>query len=45
MAVYEYKTKIRYNDINEWNELSDRGLLNILSEAARKSLRKSSAME
>lgn len=34
MAVYEYKTKIRYNDINEENELSDKGLLNVLSEAA-----------
>lgn len=34
MSVYEYKTRIRYNDINEGNELSDKGLLNILSEAA-----------
>ncbi len=34
MAVYEYKTQIRYNEINENNELSDKGLLNILSEAA-----------
>ncbi len=34
MAVYEYKTQIRFNDINENNELSDKGLLNILAEAA-----------
>ena len=34
MAVYEYKTRIRFNDINENNELSDKGLLNILAEAA-----------
>lgn len=34
MAVYEYKTEIRYNDINEKNEMSDKGLINILSEAA-----------
>ena len=34
MAIYEYKTQIRYNDITEGNELSDKGLLNILSEAA-----------
>lgn len=34
MAVYEYKTKIRYNDINEKNEMSDKGLITILSEAA-----------
>lgn len=34
MAVYEYKTKIRFNEINENNELSDKGLLTILSEAA-----------
>ena len=36
MAEYEYKTHIRYNDINENNELSEKGLLNILSEAAGK---------
>lgn len=34
MAVYEYKTRIRFNEINENNELSDKGLLTILSEAA-----------
>lgn len=34
MAVYEYKTHIRYNEIDENNELSDKGLLGILSEAA-----------
>lgn len=34
MAIYEYKTQIRFNDINENNELSDKGLLNILAEAA-----------
>ena len=34
MAVYEYKTRIRYNDVNEDNRLSNKGLLNILSEAA-----------
>lgn len=34
MGVYEYKTQIRYNDINEENELSDKGLLTILAEAA-----------
>ena len=34
MAVYEYKTHIKYSDISENNELSDKGLLNILSEAA-----------
>lgn len=34
MAAYEYKTQIRFNEINENNELSDKGLLNILSEAA-----------
>jgi len=34
MTIYEYKTNVRYNDITEENELSDRGLLNILSEAA-----------
>ncbi len=34
MAVFEYKTHIRYQDINENNELSDKGILNILSEAA-----------
>lgn len=35
MAVYEYKTQIKYNDISEENKLSGKGLLNILSEAAR----------
>ena len=39
MSVYEYETRIRYTDINENNELSDKGLLNILNEAARKALR------
>ena len=34
MAVYEYKTNIRFNEIDENNELSDKGLLTILSEAA-----------
>ncbi len=34
MAIYEYRTKIRYNEIDENNQLSDKGLLNILSEAA-----------
>ena len=34
MAIYEYKTHIWNNEINENNELSDKGLLNILSEAA-----------
>lgn len=34
MNAYEYKTRIRYEDINEKNELSDKGILNILSEAA-----------
>lgn len=34
MGVFEYKTHIRYQDINENNELSDKGILNILSEAA-----------
>lgn len=41
MAVYEYKTQIRFNDINENNELSDKGLLNILAEAARSTLTRS----
>lgn len=39
MAVFEYRTHVRYYDINENNELSDKGLLNILSEAARKPFR------
>ena len=39
MGAYEYKTHIRYTDINENNELSDKGILNILSEAARSSFR------
>ena len=34
MGLFEYKTHIRYGDINEKNELSDKGILNILSEAA-----------
>lgn len=34
MAIYEYRTRIRYNDVNEENRLSNKGLLNILSEAA-----------
>lgn len=34
MGLFEYKTHIRYQDINENNELSDKGILNILSEAA-----------
>ena len=34
MGIFEYKTHIRYTDINENNELSDKGILNILSEAA-----------
>ena len=36
MAVYEYKTNIRYCDVGEGNKLSDKGILNILSEAASK---------
>lgn len=36
MAVYEYKTHIRYCDVGEGNKLSDKGILNILSEAASK---------
>lgn len=39
MGQFEYKTNIRYQDINENNELSDKGILNILSEAARSSFR------
>lgn len=34
MGAFEYKTNIRCQDINENNELSDKGILNILSEAA-----------
>ncbi len=34
METFEYKTHIRYTDINENNKLSDKGILNILSEAA-----------
>lgn len=34
MGVFEYKAHIRYQDINEYNQLSDKGILNILSEAA-----------
>ena len=36
MAVYEFNTRIRYTDVNEENKLSDKGVLNILSEAASK---------
>lgn len=36
MAIYEYKTRIRYTDVSEGNRLSDKGILNILSEAASK---------
>lgn len=36
MAIYEYKTNIRCTEIGEGNELSERGLLTILSEAASK---------
>ncbi len=36
MAVYEYQAHIRYSDIDENNELSDKGLINILSEVAGK---------
>lgn len=45
MAIYELKTSIRYTDINEDNKLSDKGLLNILQEAARKALRICSDMD
>lgn len=38
MAEFEYKACIRYTDINEKNELSDKGILNLLSEASRKTL-------
>lgn len=34
MGVYTYKTHIRYQDIDENNRLSDKGILDILSEAA-----------
>lgn len=34
MGLYEYKTVMRYQDIGEDNRLSDRGVLNILGEAA-----------
>ena len=36
MAIYEFKTRIRYTDVSEENRLSDKGILNILSEAASK---------
>ena len=36
MAVYELKTRIRYTDVSEGNKLSDKGILNLLSEAASK---------
>ncbi len=35
MGQFVYKTSVRYTDVNEDNELSDKGILNILSEAAR----------
>lgn len=38
MAEFEYKMRIRYTDIDENNELSDKGILSILSEVARKTL-------
>ena len=41
MAIYEYKTNIRYTEINQENKLSDKGLINILNEAARKTFRNS----
>lgn len=34
MRLYESKIHIRYQDVNENNELSDIGILNILSEIA-----------
>lgn len=34
MGVFEYRTHIRYQDINEQNKLSNKGILNILSEVA-----------
>lgn len=34
MEVYTHKIHIRYTDINENNMLSDKGILNILSEVA-----------
>ncbi len=34
MSIYIYKTHVRYQDITDKNELSDKGILNILSEAA-----------
>ena len=36
MSVYEFKTRIRYTDVSEGNRLSNKGILNILSEAASK---------
>lgn len=36
MSVYELKTRIRYSDVSEGNRLSDKGILNLLSEAASK---------
>ncbi len=35
MGEFTYKTCLRVQDINSNNELSDRGVLNILAEAAR----------
>lgn len=34
MAIYEYKTTLQFSDINENNELTQKGLLRILGEAA-----------
>ncbi len=34
MGIYKYQTRIRYTDINEDNELSNKGVINVLSEAA-----------
>ena len=34
MAIYEYKTTLQFADINENNELTQKGLLRILGEAA-----------
>lgn len=34
MEAFTYKMAIRYQDINEKNQLSNKGILNILSEVA-----------
>ena len=34
MGEFIYKTRIRYQDIAEKNELADKGILSILSDAA-----------